>query len=363
MQPRENDLVIATHGRGIWIVDDITPLRALTTETLTHPATFLAARPVQQRMPAHGGWAEGDANYSGANPSSGAVITYYQRARHVFGPLKLEVLDDAGKLIDTVNASPRRGINRVVWSMQVKAPRVPRAAQLANNALQGPRVLPGTYTLRLTNGTEVETTKLVIGLDRRAPFNLADRKVQLDAAMRIHGMFGEMSTLVDRIEAAHATIGVCVQALPEGDGLKAKLRGIAGKLDAARMKVVATKEGGAVTGEERIREHLDELYGAINGWEGRPARYQVERIDVLARELKDVATELDTIVLQDVRPLDAELKSHHMDPIPTDASPRAPEATLAPGSAPDAAAALRCWHSRGLECEESVVGTARHERD
>src|SRR5206468_3586677 len=68
IHPRDNDLVIATHGRGIWIVDDITPLRALTPATLASNAVFMQARPVVQRIPAQGGWANGDAAFVGPNP-------------------------------------------------------------------------------------------------------------------------------------------------------------------------------------------------------------------------------------------------------------------------------------------------------
>ena len=58
---------------------------------------------------------------------------------------------------------------------------------------------------------------------------------------------------------------------------------------------MATKEGGAITGEERIREHLDTVYGALMSWEGKPASYQVERIEVLRRELADVGKQFDAL--------------------------------------------------------------------
>src|SRR5213082_510742 len=61
IHPRDNDLVIATHGRGIWIVDNITPLRALTPEVLQKDVVFMQTAPVVQRIPAQGGWANGDA--------------------------------------------------------------------------------------------------------------------------------------------------------------------------------------------------------------------------------------------------------------------------------------------------------------
>ncbi|HEX8793512.1 MAG TPA: hypothetical protein VF765_21365 [Polyangiaceae bacterium] len=323
VQPRKNDLVIATHGRGIWIVDDLTPLRALTSDTIAKSVAFLPRRPLEERMPANGGWAEGDATFVGQNPSPGAVVTYYQRARHLYGRIKLEVVDANGKVIDELTPTTRRGINRVSWNMQLKAPRVPRAAQPAFNATQGPRVMPGTYTLRLTKGDEVVETKITIGLDKRAPYSVADRKADFDAETRVVSLFNRMSDVVERLEAAHAGIEARMGALPQGDALADKLKKLEEKLEASRKKIVATKEGGAITGEERIREHTDELYGALVGWEGKPARYQMERIDALSRELDDVGKEVDTLVANDVKAVDSELRSRSMDPIPTAPSPQA----------------------------------------
>src|SRR5262249_10398671 len=204
----------------------------------------------------------GDRAWGGETPGGGAVLTYSPRPRHIFGPLKLEVLDSAGKLVDTLTASKRRGINRVAWSMRARPPRVPRAAQVAFSASQGPRLVPGIYTVRLTKGADVVETKVKIGLDARAPYTVADRKAQFDAAMRAHALFGEMSDLVDCIQVASEAAAARTKSLPAGDELSGKLRGIMAKLAEARTKIVATKEGGHVTGEERIREHLDILYGA-----------------------------------------------------------------------------------------------------
>jgi hypothetical protein len=313
-------------------------------------------------MPTQGGWSEGDASFVGRNPPSGAVITYYQRARHLFGPLKLEVLDDKGAVIDTLDATTRRGINRVTWSMQVKPPRAPRGAQIAFNALRGPRLPPGTYTVRLTKGAETFETKVELGMDHRAPYDAKARRAQFDAAMRAHALFGEMSTLAGRIEGARAAAEARAQALPPGDPLAAKLRAAATKLEDTRKKIVATKEGGAITGEERLREHLDQLYGALNAWEGRPARYQLDRLDVLRRELGDVAAELDTLASQDLRPLDEELKQRKLDPIPISGA-RA-EADL-PMNDRAVAAAVHCGLSHGIACDDAprAAAEARGERD
>jgi hypothetical protein len=165
--------------------------------------------------------------------------------------------------------------------MRVPPPRVPKGAQAAFNASQGPRVLPGTYTVRLTKGKEVYEAPLVIGLDRRADYTADDRKVQFDAAMRVHGLFGDMSGLMDRISGTAGMAGQIAGKLPERDRLRRDLEAYVAAAEVIRKRIVATTEGGAITGEIRLREHTDELYGALMGYEGRPGSYLLERIDVL----------------------------------------------------------------------------------
>jgi photosystem II stability/assembly factor-like uncharacterized protein len=315
IQERDRDLVLATHGRGIWIIDDLTPLRALTPAILSQEAAFLPIRPQQQRIRAGGGWVDGDAAWSGPNPANGIGITYYQKARHIFGKLKLEVLDQKGTVLDTLPASKRRGINRVNWSMTVKPPRVPAAAELARSAFSGPRVVPGTYTVRMTKGKKTYETKIAVGLDPRSPFTVADRKAQFEAAMKVHGMFGDMSDLVARIQAIRSGATSAAAKLPEGEALKAQLVSLADAAEVIRKKIVATKEGGAITGEERLREHMDDLYGAIVGYEGKPAATLIAYTDALKRELTDVSDEFQAFDKDQVAKANAALEKKGMPKI------------------------------------------------
>jgi len=314
-QDRDASLALATHGRGIWVIDDLTPLRALDAKTLDSEAAFLATRPIQQRINAFGGWAEGDAAFSGPNPPNGAEITYYQKGRHLFGKLKMDILDDKGEVIDTIPASVRRGINRVTWSMRVKPPRVPPAAQIAFNSTQGPRVPPGTYTVRLTKGKETYETKIDVGLDRRVAFSAADRRAQYDAAMRVRALFGDMSGLVDQINAVRMQADATGAKLPANDAAKKELASLSSKADEIRKKIVATKEGGAITGEERLREHMDTLYGAIMSYDGKPSDYQIARIDALGRELDDVKKEFAGLREKDLPKANAALKAKNLPEI------------------------------------------------
>lgn len=330
-QNRDASLALATHGRGIWVVDDLTPLRALDAKTLAAEAAFLQAKPVQQRINAFGGWSEGDASFSGPNPSSGADIVYYQKSRHLFGKLKLEVLDAKGEVVDTIPASVRRGINRVSWSMRAKPPRVPPAAQVAFNATQGPRVPPGTYTVRMTKGEEVYETQLEVGLDRRVAYGAADRQAQFDASLRVRDLFGRMSDLVYKINAVRAQSDERAGKLGANDALRKSLLALKDHADAIRKQIVATKEGGAITGEERLREHMDTLYGAITNYEGKPADYQLARIDTLQRELGDVEQEFGKLQAGDLAQANARLRAAKLEEIAVPAAAPHDDASAARG--------------------------------
>jgi len=315
IHPRESDLVLATHGRGIWIVDDITPLRKLTPDVMTQEAAFLSAKPAQQRLVANGGWVEGSAVFTGPNPPDAAVITYYQKKRHIFGKMKLEIFDAQGKLVDTLPPNSRRGISRVDWPMRLKAPRVPPAATAAFEAAQGPRVLPGTYAVKMTRGTQTYTTQLAVTLDPRAKFSLEDRKLELDAAMRVYNLLGDMSFDLDRINTVRDALADRSAKVKNDAAFAKRLQDLSQSVDELRKKIVATKEGGAVTGEERIREKTTGLYGDLLNYEGRPTDYQVARIDSLKKELGDVDAEFDNLAAKELPAVNKSLAQKKLHPI------------------------------------------------
>ncbi|HME12572.1 MAG TPA: hypothetical protein VKF79_06920 [Candidatus Acidoferrum sp.] len=315
VQARDSDLVIATHGRGIWIIDDISPLRKLTPEVMAQDAVFVMGKPTQQRFDANGGWSEGNGTFYGTNPPNAALITYYQKKRHIYGKMKLEIFDPQGKLVDTLAPNSRRGISRVEWPMRLKAPHVPPAATAAFEAAQGPRVLPGTYTVKLTRGKEVYSTPMVLTLDARAKFSEADRAQEFAAVMRVYNLLGDMSFDVDNINAVHDQLLQNAAQAGKDAALAKHLGELADKVEEMRKKIVATKEGGAVTGEERIREKTTGLYGELNNYEGRPTDYQVARIDSLTKDLKDVTDSFDAFVAKELPSVNKSLKQKKLQEI------------------------------------------------
>jgi len=109
--------------------------------------------------------------------------------------------------------------------------------------------------------------------------------------MRVHAMFGRMSALVAKIQAVRGGADAAAAKLPAGDPLRERLAALSADADTLRKEIVATKEGGAITGEERLREHMDNLYGGLIGYEGKPADTLIAYTDVLQRRLERLETQ------------------------------------------------------------------------
>src|SRR5436853_6304677 len=109
---------------------------------------------------------------------------------------------------------------------------------------------------------------------------------------------------MDRIVSLRREVAKAGSALPENDALKKNIKAFDDKIENVRKKIVATKEGGAITGEERLREHTDQLYGALLSFEGKPGDYQLAYIDVLLHELQDVTNVFDQLLTNDLPSFD-----------------------------------------------------------
>lgn len=293
----------------------ISPLRTLTTEVMVKDAMLLPGRPSIQYFDAQGGWPEGDETFNGRSRPSDAQITYYQKGRHIFGDLKIEIFDQDGKLVDTVAGSKHRGLNRAGWSMRLKPPAVAPAASALFEAAQGPRVLPGKYTVKLTKGDQTYTEQLDVAIDPRAKYSLEERRAQFDLSMKVYKLLEHMTYGVEAIEGVRDGASARAAKLTEKDQLRKQLQKLAADCDALRSKIVATKEGGMITGEERIREHIGQLYGAVTGYDGKPTDYQVARNDSLAHELQDVLDDFQKLTQKELSGINAGLKKKKMEVI------------------------------------------------
>jgi len=283
--PRTGDLVVATHGRGLWILDDLTPLRALTADVLEQTVALLPSRPAEQFV---GGGVQdfaGAGEYSAANPLEAVWITYYQTKRHLFGDLKVEVYDADGELLATVPGSKRKGVSRVAWPMRLPAPKVPPANSLVP-AFQGPLVPEGTYTVKLIKGKETLSAEAEVRADPRDLHPPEDRALQQATALDLYRQLERLTYVVDAVIDARDAARERVAELAEKNRARRRAEDWADELDAFRKGIVAAGEGGRLSGEERLREKLGALYGAVNDFSGRPTASQLRQMETLRADLE-----------------------------------------------------------------------------
>jgi photosystem II stability/assembly factor-like uncharacterized protein len=301
VHPGEGDLVVATHGRGLYVIDDLTPLRNLTPEVLGSAVTLLPSRPAVLTIPTGEQRFDGDGDFEGRALPEAAMITYYQKKRHIFGDLTLEVFDKGGRKVSTLTGSVRRGLTRVEWPMRLKPPKVPPATSLVEQpyAFVGPRLPEGTYTVKLTKGKTVVTGEVTLVADPRSKHSAADRKLQQETALKLYGMLANLTFQVDRILDLEKQMASAAAKLPPRSTGRNKLETFGAGLEKIRATLVATRPG-QLTGEEQIRERIGTLYGGVNGYDGRPTASQLDRMAALEKELDAAVARLDAYLAKEL---------------------------------------------------------------
>ena len=282
IQERRGDLVVATHGRGVAILDDLTPIRALDAETMEQAAAVLPSRPAEMPVSAQSWPFAADDEFVGPNPPEAAVITYWLKKRHLFGDLKAEIYDREGTLVSTIPGTKRVGLNRIAWPMRLDPPKVPRATSLIP-VFQGPRVAEGVYTVKLVKGKDTFEGTVTLVAEPRSPHSAEERALQQETAMALYRDLADLTFLVDRVESVAAQAEQRSEAA--GGRLARELEDLAQALEALRGELVSTSEAGMLAGEERLREKLGGLYGSVNGYDGRPTNSQLEQLEVLERRI------------------------------------------------------------------------------
>jgi photosystem II stability/assembly factor-like uncharacterized protein len=211
IQPRESDLVIATFGRAVWIIDDIRPMRALASAgkgllasdltVFQAPDAYLAST---KNLPGY--YFYGDAMYRGENRESGAMISFYTAADSDM--VKAEITDNEGNVVKSVDINSHKGFNRFVWRLDRNA--LPQVEYPAGQQQQqqdqrsryfrgfGGTVMPGTYTVRLTAGSAVSSSTVKVNPDPRMA--MPDIDALKKNYERVRSFSARITSLNDRLK-------------------------------------------------------------------------------------------------------------------------------------------------------------------
>ena len=284
IHPLTHDLIMGTHGRGIIILDDLSPFRALTEDLLKQDLVALPARktyvdpsPLGAGFPSAGG-------FTGPNPDNGARIWYYLKDRVSSGDVTITLSNTAGVEIASIPGTKRKGINMISWNMRGKPPRVAAGAKADFSGFFGPVVPPGKYLITIATpaGNLTDTLELFLPTDKGHTH--VDMQEQVQLVQRIFTLQEDMAYLSFIIRQHRAKVETMIGKSGISSGELRKLKAFYSEMESVHQLLSASKETTAITGEEKIREKLSSLYMSVSGYAGRPTESQFQRFDALNAE-------------------------------------------------------------------------------
>ena len=310
-QEREQDLVLATHGRGIYIFDDLTPMRAITKETLSQKVAILPNRPALALTQRGRSISPGGTWYTAPNPGEGINIIYYLQRRHIFGNLTIEVADADGDVIKTLQAGKRKGINRVYWSTRLRPPRVAAGRTFAAGGLTGPRAPEGTYTVRLIKGKETYETTVEVAASPLSKHSAEDRAIQYETMMALYRLQEDLGFLSDQIKDLEKQ---CEDRKEKTDNKKLteQLEKRVEDLTAFHDTIVSPSDSVFVD-QDRLREFIVSLYFAVSGYKGRPTANQLDRAKGLELQFQETKQRAESVLA--IAELNKTLARRKLDPL------------------------------------------------
>jgi photosystem II stability/assembly factor-like uncharacterized protein len=306
IHPRENDLVLGTHGRGFWILDDITVLEEMTSEVMSSEIHLASPRRARQISSFNRGRSSlGDARFAAANPPNGAIISYWVGQPTSSAPgdqggaaeetpeVEIEVLDSNGQVVrrlDPPAGGTGPGIHRLTWDLRYAPALLPNLEGGIDRGPRGPWVLPGDYQVRLRRGEQEQTRPLRIAGDPAVQISAADRTEWHDTLLSLHDMISVSHAVVTgarQLEAQLAQVRETLKAHPAAaTAVRPRLDDIEGRLRVIVDEMLGTDDGGGATqpGAPPLSGQIRQLYSAVGASTALPTTEQ-SRLTQRSREL------------------------------------------------------------------------------
>ena len=310
VQTAYNDLVIGTHGRGAWILDDIQPLVELTDATGAGLHVF-AARTATDWERWSRGSNLGQSTFTGDNPEPGAWIQFWlseelAHADNGSTDVTVRITDASGALVrELEHDDPRPGINRAVWNLTWTGPD-PIPGQNAgggffNFGSQGPPAVPGTYTATVAVADQEGSTTFTVRGDPNVAASQADYEARFAAAMRVRDLQNDLNRMMGTVQDLDSQLDGLLESI-DGKGLRNEeevrttARDAQQRLETLGAEVQRPPGSMGYRDWPRLIEQLRFLARGIQGPQARPTEGQLEVLDIVETAAAERARELTAIV-------------------------------------------------------------------
>ena len=312
MSEKTNDLVMGTHGRGIIIIDDISPLRQINQLVLNEDVHFFETQPTVINEESGFGGTSTEMEFVGPNPDRSAKIIYYLKKRHTFGKMSMDIYDAEGNHMTDLSPGKSKGINVVTWNYRIKQPKIAKGKSLAFGGFTAPRVPAGKYKVVMTKGKDTYETELELINDPNSPLTDAERKELHETTMKLYEMTEQLAYLVYRIDETIETAEKVVASGPSG---KKVAQPILDDLQALKETLVITTGDNYVgSAEPQLREKLSDLFSKIASGFEAPSASEVDNMSLLESKFNEAKEEYKKIEEKKVSKMNKYMNETKMEP-------------------------------------------------
>lgn len=298
LQKRTNDLVLGTHGRGIIIIDDISPLRQINQEVLKKNVHFFETKAFKMPEESGFGGTSTEREFVGRNPSNAAKVIYYLKKRHIFGKFTMEVQDMDGNKVADLNPQKSKGINIVTWNYRMKSPKMAAAKTFTIGAFTPPRVLPGKYKVVMKKGKSTYEKEIEILADPNSIMSDDDRKYHFETTMKLYDMSQELAYVVYEIEKRTAAAESIPNAAKVTKPFIDKLTFLKENL------VITTGNNYTDSADPELREKISTLYSKIAGGYQPATSSELANLELLEGQFNEAKASLAKIKSKEGKKVD-----------------------------------------------------------
>ncbi|MBL6449177.1 hypothetical protein JMN32_22890 [Fulvivirga sp. 29W222] len=313
LHKKTNDLILGTHGRGIIIIDDISPLRQLSQEVLQKNVHFFDSKPTIMVEESGFGGGSTETQFIGPNPSKSARIVYYLKKRHTFGKMTMEIQDSEGNQVIELTPGKSKGINIVTWNYRTKQPKVAKGKTFTYGGFTSPRVQAGTYKVVIIKGKDTYETELVLVNDPTSLLTDADRKVKYDVTMKLYDMSEDLAYTVYEMDE---WVTRAENLLKEDAKSKKVAEPVIKLLNDLKDTMVITKGDNYVgAAEPQLREKLSDLYSKIAAGFEKPSASEMDNLKLIEERFNKAKADFKKIKEKQISKMTAYIEKGNLKPI------------------------------------------------
>jgi photosystem II stability/assembly factor-like uncharacterized protein len=326
VHPRDDDLIVGTHGRGIFILDDVGAVAALSPEALAADVRLFDARPASEyRVYNHKG-NTGHRAFLAPNPPDGVIVTYALKAKPADkDDVKILVKDASGAAVRELKGSKEAGLNRASWDLRHEPPVRREPGEPGEGFFgppRGPFVPPGTYTMTVSVGSAADSKPVVVQEDPRVQISEADRRAWYEAARKGARLWSRADAVNRAAASLKKQLGELRQAAAKSDpkppeAVTSAVQAAVGRADALALRMSRQEPLGFAGAPleddpDPLLARARGVYLAVGSLSAAPTVQQQQSLDEVARQVEEAAKEANALISQDVPALNRLLSDNGM---------------------------------------------------